>query len=260
MNDFHHANRDAQIPEGTDFLLGVLQFTARCERLTDEYLASESTQDAIRTHEHLGTLLSLLDRASSCWWGCRGGDHTAEHLVGRCCSYGMGAFGLARSGFYDESIALARTIGEITNLAVLFATDATVLPEWQTADDRTRRDKYSPVAVRRMLEGKNFPVPVDHYRYGQLSAKAVHLTPNIPTQMYNTDRHAKTGGYFQAVGLLFCLAEIGYPLSVLGPCAVRLCNLQGEHGESVLRAAAALSHWLRVLRNRVNAAFPGTYS
>ena len=260
MNDFQRANRDAQIPEGADFLRAVLQFTARCERSTDEYLASESTQDSIRTHEHLGTLLSLLDRASSCWWGCRGGDHTVEQLVGRCCSYGMGAFGLARSGFYDESIALARTIGEITNLAVLFATDTTVLQEWKTPDDRTRREKYSPVAVRRALEAKHFPVPVDQYRYGQLSAKAVHLIPSIPTQMYNTDCHAKTGGYFQEVGLLFCLAEIGYPFSVFGPCALRLCNLQGEHGERVHQAAEALSHSVRTLRNRVNASFPGTYS
>jgi len=114
--------------------------------------------------------------------------------------------------------------------------------------------------VRRALEGKHFPVPVNQRRYGQLSAKAVHLTPNIPTQMYNIDRHAKTGGYFQEVGLLFCLAEIGYPLSVLGPCAIQLCNLQGEHGAHVLRAAEALSHTLRVSRNRVNASFPGTYS
>src|SRR5260370_41387028 len=123
-----------------------MRFTSRCGRSTDEYFASESPDGSIRTHEHLGTLLSLLDRASSCWWGCRQGDHAAEQLVGRCCSYGLCAFRLARSGFYDESIALARTVGEITNLAVLFVTDATLLQDWRTADEKTRRDKYCPVA------------------------------------------------------------------------------------------------------------------
>jgi len=260
MNDNQYANRDANIPEGANFLHAVLRFTSQCERSTDEYLTSESPLGSISTHEHLGTLLSLLDRASSCWWGCRQGDHTTEQLVGRCCSYGLSAFKLARSGFYDESIALARTVGEITNLAVLFVTDATLLQDWRTADEKTRRAKYSPVAVRKALENTNFPVPVDQHRYGQLSAKAVHLTPNTPLQMYNTGHHSKTGGYFQEVGLLFCLSEIGYPFAVLGPCTVQLCNLSEENGAKVCQAAEALSQSLRVTRNRVNASFPGTYS
>lgn len=181
-------------------------------------------------------------------------------LVGRCCSYGLCSFKLARSGFYDESVSLARTVGEITNLAVLFLTDPIALQEWRTADERTRRDKYSPVAVRRALEAKSFPVPIDQSRYGQLSAKAVHLTPTIPPQMYNAERHPRTGGYFQEAGLCFCLAEIGYPFSVLGLCAVELCGLSEENGARVCQAADALSKSLGAVRSRVNACFPRTYS
>src|SRR6266705_1427704 len=138
MNDRRNTSLEATVPEGTEFLRGVLRFTAECERLTDDYLASESPHGSITTHQHLGTLLSLLDRASSCWWGCRQGDHVAEMLVGRCCSYGLCAFKLARSGFYDESVSLARTVGEITNLAVLFITDPSVFQEWRTVDERAR--------------------------------------------------------------------------------------------------------------------------
>lgn len=260
MNDRRNTNVDVTVPEGTDFLRGVLRFTSQCERMTDEYLAAETPKGFITTHEHLGTLLSLLDRTSSCWWGCRQGDHAAEMLVGRCCSYGLCAFKLARSGFYDESVSLARSVGEITNLAVLFITDPSALREWRTVDERTRREKYRPVAVRRALEAKSFPVPVNQSRYGQLSAKAVHLTPTIPPQMYNTERHAKIGGYFQETGLCFCLAEIGYPFSVLGLCAVELCGLSEEHGAKVCRAADALSNSLAAVRSRVNTSFPGTYS
>jgi hypothetical protein len=260
MNDRRNTNRDASIPEGTEFLRGVLRITSQCERLTDEYLALESPQGSINAHEHLGTLLSLLDRASSCWWGCRQGDHAAEMLVGRCCSYGLCAFKLARSGFYDESVSLARTVGEITNLAMLFLAEPSALQDWRTVDERTRRDRYCPVAVRRALESRSLPVPINQSRYGQLSAKAVHLTPTIPPQMYNAERHSKTGGYFQEAGLCFCLAEIGYPFTVLGLCAVELCGLSEENGAKVCKATDALSKSLPAVRSRVNASFPGTYA
>ncbi len=260
MNHHSSSNSDEMVPEGSDFLRGVLRFTADCERLTDEYLASASPHGSVTTHLHLGTLLSLLDRASSCWWGCREGNHAAEMLVGRCCSYGLCAFKLARSGFYDESVSLVRTVGEITNLAVLFVTDPKAFQEWQTVDERTRRNKYCPVAVRRTLEEQRFPVPVNQSRYGQLSAKAVHLTPTIPPQMYNAERHPKTGGYFQEAGLSFCLAEVGYPFSVLGFCAVELCELSAENAAKVCRAADALRNSLDAVRSRVNAFFAGTYS
>lgn len=260
MNDHQNTDRDTTVPEGVSFLHAVLRYAYLCESQTDQYLASESPQGPITTHEQLGTLISLLDRASSCWWGCREGDHAAEMLVGRCCSYGLCAFKLARSGFYDESVSLSRTVGEITNLAVLFINDPGAIQEWRTADERTRRNKYCPVEVRRTLEKKNFPVPVNQLRYGQLSAKAVHLAPTIPPQMYNAERHPKPGGYFQEAGLCFCLAEIGYPFSVLGLCAVDLCHLSQENGAKVCRAAEELSKSLGTVRNRVNASFPGTYS
>jgi hypothetical protein len=259
MSDFKNADLDAAVPEGMDFIKAVLGITSKCEQLTDEYLASK-TPESIYTHEYLGTLLSLLDRASSCWWGCRKGDHVPEMLVGRSCSYGLCAFKLARSGFYDESISLARTVGENTNLALLFLTDPNTLHDWKSAEDRTRRNKYGPAAVRRALEAKNHPVPVGQSRYGQLSAKAVHLTPTIPPQMYNAERHPKTGGYFQEGGLCFCLAEIGYPVSILGLCAVELCGLSNENGEKVCRASEKLSKSLTGVRSRVNNVFPGTYS
>ena len=260
MTDHQSTDRDANIPEGADFLHAVLQFTSQCEQLTDKFLASESPHGPIQTHEYLGTLLSLLDRASSCWWGCRKGDHVGEMLVGRCCSYGLCAFKLARSGFYDESVSLSRTVGEITNLAVLFLKDPDTLRDWKSADERTRRNKYSPFEVRRAIEAKNFPVPIDHSRYGQLSAKAVHVSPNILPQMYNAERHAKTGGYFQEAGLCFCLAEIGYPLSILGLCAIELCGLADDKSARVSKATEELSQSLKVVRNRVNVSFPGSYS
>lgn len=239
--------------EGADFLRAVLDFTAKCEEQSDQCL----TRDM---NEQLGTLLSLLDRASSCWWGCRGDVHTAEHLIGRCCSYAMGAFALARSGFYDESIVLTRTLGEIANLCYLFAADSNALREWTDADDKRRRDKFSPVKVRLALEQTQRPVPIDQNRYRQLSEKATHVTPSIPPQMYNASGVSKAGGVFQEAGLFFCFAEIGHALSIVAHCAVPLCTLGRDPAERVNRAANALGAALPDARSRVNESFPGTYT
>jgi len=246
---------DARVPEGRDFLRAVRMFVSRCAANSDDYLGKHS----FPAHQYFGTVLSLLDRASSCFWGCRGGNHIAESLVGRAKSYAFGAFSLARDGFYDESVLLIRTVGEIANLSFLFASDATALADWSTANDRSRRDKYSPVKVRLALEKSTLYVPIDHSRYGQLSAKAAHVTPAILPQMYNTERHGKTGGYFQEVGLLFCLAELGYPISIVAYCAVKLCGLDGANAARLVEAADGLRDSLPELQTRISASFPNTY-
>jgi hypothetical protein len=261
----HHASVNGQtpIPEGADFLRALQRISAKCEQLTDEYLHCELTKGSLTLHEHLGALLSLLDRASSCWWGCHGGDHAAEHLFGRCCSYAGSAFRLARSGAYDESLALTRTIWEITNLAVLFVTDPTILQDWRNTDERTRKDKYCPVNVRRGLENSQLGGSVlsrEHYSF--LCAKGVHLTPTMLPQMYNTSRQPMIGGWFQEVGLCLCLSEIGYAFAFLGLSAVitpnGLLKLDDKQGTKVGEASKALMRSLPQAWERVNASFPGT--
>ncbi len=260
MSNISNNPQDENVPEGVDFLHGVIRFCSECERLTDKYLFTAKEQGSIQTHHYLGTVISLLDRASSCFWGCKGGDHKIEYIIGRCCNYGIGAFKLARAGFYDESVALARTIGETANLALLFVNDNLALQEWKIADEKTRKDKYSPFKVRLSLESKNIKVPVDKQRYKHLSEKAVHLVPTIPPQIYNSNQHPKASGYFQEVGLLFCLAEVAFPLSILGLCSTDLCDLQDVHREKIINASQALSQSLKSPRGLVNMAFPGTYS
>jgi hypothetical protein len=245
-------------PEGLEFLRAVAGFISRCEARTDEFLLA--AQDLSETSSLIGTLLSLLDRASSCYWRCRGGDHHAEQLIGRSNNYAMAALRVARSGFYDESIALIRTVGENTNLALLFSLDATALPRWRTETDRQRRDEFSPVKVRTALERLSTPLPVDQHRYAQLSSKSVHATPHIPSQMYNAERTSPAAGTFQEAGMSFCLAELGHALSALGPCAATICGLTVPNTERLVATAADLRHSLRGPRARVNATFPGTYS
>jgi hypothetical protein len=174
----------------------------------------------------------------------------------------MSAFKLARSGAYDESLALARTIWEITNIAALFVTDPTTFADWRNADERTRKDKYCPVNVRRALENSPLGLPLDRDHYAFLCAKGVHLTPTMPPQMYNTSGRPMIGGWFQEVGLCLCLAEIGHAFAFLGLCAVvtpnALLKLNDEQGGKVGEAAKALMRSLPQVWRRVNASFQGT--
>jgi hypothetical protein len=169
----------------------------------------------------------------------------------------MGAFKLARSGFYDEAVTLIRSVGENTNLAFLFFRDPAQLERWRHASHTERRRLFSPAAVRRTIESRNEPVPVDARRYGQLSEKAIHVTPGIGPQMYNIDRRAGSGGTFQELGLCFCLAELAYPLGILALAAVRLCGLESNiHAIDLANAGQALSGSVAAVRERVNTFIP----
>jgi hypothetical protein len=171
----------------------------------------------------------------------------------------MGAFKLARSGFYDESLSLIRTVGEMANLYYLFCIDPNALGEWKNADDKKRNNKYSPVKVRLALEKNNQPVPIGQERYRQLSEKAIHLHPNIPPQMYNAHRSSKAGGAYQEAGLFLCLSEIGFSFSMVGICTFIKFNLPDDATDQIYQAASNLRDSLPELRARVNATFPGTY-
>lgn len=240
------------LPEGADFIRAVLGLASRCEAESDKYTT--------KFIQEFGTVLSLMDRASSCYWGCSGGDHIAEHVVGRCCGLAMGAFSLARSGYYDESLSLARSLGEAANLGCLFATDMNVLHEWKIANDRERKKNFSPIKIRMALERMGKLVPIDENRYRQLSEKATHLVPHIPPQMYNNQRLSLAGGVFQKVGLCLCLAELGYAISIFGHSVSKLCNLDSAHTTEIDDAIEALTRSLPELRQCVNASMPGTYA
>jgi hypothetical protein len=256
MSHHWYATGGCEPPEGSRFLDAVSDFCQSAVLQSDAVLS----HDLRRMRDTFGTVISLLDQASSCYWGCGGGDHAAEYLVGRCCGYAMGAYALTRSAFYDESLSLARTIGEMANICYLFAAIPTKLDEWRTLSDDVRRKTYSPVKVRLSLEEAKLPVPVDQHRYGQLCEKATHPSPRIPPGMYNQARHPRAAGEFQPVGLAVCLHEIAFPLMIVGTCTSELLGVQDNHRKRVDGAASSLGAVLPELRLYANALFPGTYA
>jgi hypothetical protein len=194
-------------PQGLDFLKLVADQEDACEALSRERLLGLGKKAPL-CFEHLGTVLSLLDRVASCFWVCRGGDHLVEYLAGRVCSSARASLRLLLFGFFDESLSLTRSIGEVTNLLFLFSQDGTALTEWQGSTKRQRKDNFSPVKVRIRLESQAAPVLIDETRYSELCEVATHVTPQTRPQAHNPLGMPFAGSQFQEAGFIVALNEL----------------------------------------------------
>src|SRR5947208_9300520 len=97
-----HNQADESVPEGIAFFRRVQEVADACAQHTDHHLPKMG-KAAPQIFDNLGTVLSVLYRMGACFWGCRGGDHLVEYLVGRSCSSALAALSLMRIGYYDEA-------------------------------------------------------------------------------------------------------------------------------------------------------------
>lgn len=210
MNDRNQKGQplgEPKIPVGTGFLDLLRQQERTCEASFDEWLLV-SGKKAPQTMEALGTALSYLDRIASCWWGCVGGDHRQERLVGRAVSNARAALLMLRAGYYDESLGLIRQIGELANLLWLFMNSDESLLGWLNAGEQDRRRSFTAVKVREKLESLEVHVPMGQELYGKLSGVSVHANPDTSPQNHNIPAIPTMGGYFQEVGALTTLNHL----------------------------------------------------
>jgi hypothetical protein len=196
-------------PQGIDFLNLVADQEDACESHSRGRLPTLGTKAPL-CFERLGTVLSLLDGLASCFWVCRGGDHLVEYLAGRIASSARAALRLLLFGFYDESLSLTRSIGEVTNLLFLFNQDGTSLTEWQASTKTQRKERFSPFKVRIRLESLGAPVLIDEKRYGELCEVATHVTPQTKPQVHNPLGMPFIGSQFQEAGLIVALNELAF--------------------------------------------------
>lgn len=204
-----------EVPEGRDFLSLIRDQESRCGSRFDDWISAAGAK-APETFEALGTAMSYLDRIASCWWGCEGGNHSSERLVGRATSNARAALQLLRTGYYDEALGLVRQIGEAANLVALFVQRDDLYAQWQSATDKARRNRFGPGAVRNLLDKHPLPMPMEQDVYGLLSGRAVHPTPAAVPQGHNVLGVPTMGAYFQEAGALVAMNElagrIGYLL------------------------------------------------
>jgi hypothetical protein len=206
---------DTAVPEGLDFINLVARQERTCEEET-RTLGASLGEKAPKCLIALGTALSLIDRLASCWWGCAGGDHVVEYLVGRSVASARGSLRLSFGGYYDESLGLTRSVGEIANLLALFAADTSTLTTWRAASRRQRRNDFGPAAARRRLMVLGAPHPISKERYAALCELATHVTPETRPQAHNPLQMPIVGAHFQRTGYMLALNELAIPVAFVG--------------------------------------------
>jgi hypothetical protein len=171
--------------------------------------------------EFIGVCLNVLYQAATCHRGCHGGAHVFESLSGRAYNLAAAAIHLSKIGFYDEALNLVRGVGEIANLVLLCGFDPEALKEWLATDDKTRRNKFSPAAVRKLLsKSVNLPLIADEDWYSSMCEKYTHVSPKTKPNFHNVERPI-CGGLFQEKGLDEVLGRLA---AVLGHLSLGICR------------------------------------
>jgi hypothetical protein len=230
---------EASVPEGLSYLKLAWKQEDFCEEATDQQIPQMGIK-APQCLENIGTVLSLLERLATCFWGCGGGDHVTEYLSGRTCSLARSGLRLIKFGFYDESLLMSRSIGEIANLLFLFVNDYSSFDDWKIVSEQQRKKNYSPIQVRLKLEALKLPIPIDQQRYSRLSEMTAHVTPQTKPQNHNLIAKPTLGGYLQQTGVLLALNELAGSLGVAAACAGKLSKLNEAYKERIREESVKL--------------------
>jgi hypothetical protein len=143
-------------------------------------------------------------------------------------------------GFYDESLMLIRSVGEIANLLSLFSERRELFDRWKTLAERPRRQEFSPAEVRRQLENIGTPIRVSTSAYGELSSRAVHVNPGTSPQNFDALGRARGAAFFQDAGLLVCLNELALSLTFVSYAVSQLSHLEKRYKERLLKTGRDL--------------------
>ncbi len=229
---------------GGKILEGIARLETDCAAATMEAMPNLGAK-APQCYEALGIALGLLDGAASCVWGCAGGDHCLEYLIGCATSSVSSAMCLAKSGYYDQSLSSTRSLCETANLLALFDTDKVKLAEWKSVDEGTRKKMFSPVKVRLALEARNAPLPVTEGRYGRFSTLSIHASPlSKPQAHHNLIGQPFSFPVFQEAGFLLALNEIALPAAFIVLYAGKLLHMKDEIREVYRDVALAMGECL----------------
>jgi len=227
---------ESEVPEGLNFI----EYTTKAAEFVRER-QPPPTESIRGTLTQMGTLLSLLDRLSSCWWGCTGGNHVLHYLVVRGCSNTVAGIQLTNLAFYDEALALARNVAEVGNLLWLFAVDNNSIDRWVKADRRERLRTFSPRAVRDAIEKCGAPLPIGQDTYSELSEMATHVTPEINPQTHKAGERPKTGGIlYDANAAERAIEHLALGLAVVGSGGCRVVPSPKEQFDRINKETIAL--------------------
>ena len=200
----HRHKQLTDIPSGIDHINMLAQLSAH-----NRQISQTKMDEHVGNLRVFGTALSILYRISTCSEGCMGGPHIIEALLGRVYNLGCSAYILACRGFYDESLNLVRSMGEISNLVALFSAKQGAYQEWVVADEKTRWDRFRPGKVREALAGfDNVWTYADRDWYSRFCRDFTHINPEVRPNAHNSHGMVYAGGFVQEDGLKTAINEL----------------------------------------------------
>ena len=177
---------------------------AMCEGVFSTCVSEQRAERVLGT---LGELLWWLDGIASCRWGCRGGNHEEEHLLGRISANASASLLLVRRGYIDPASGVFRQLAETRNLLDLFTHSRKDHQEWLSSDERSRKDRYNAFNVRLKLERLDVDPVMGEDAYQVLSKYGAHPGPGAEPRPHDSPEEPTVGtAYRPAVGLSFTVA------------------------------------------------------
>lgn len=222
------------------------EIEARTESLCREGQLGRRASDIY--HKLDGALL-LLAQLASCRWGCRGGDHMKENLVRRLINYSLASIRLAKLGFYDESLAILRSLAELANLIELFTIRGQTLSEWLKLSPKERWKAFGPNSVVERIRKTRNPAIVDRETYHKLCALGVHVSPASAKVSHQFDGSVHVGGAFSVPAFLLIINELSIVLGAFLKLSGHFFGLKQPTVEMLTKAGAELegaaTSWVR---------------
>jgi len=182
-------------PKGTEYINWIFSKDDLKENLTFNKFEKDKENNPLQTYSVVGDLLSVTYKLSVCDFGCRGGDHRIEYIIGKAYNTAVASLKLLRLGFYDESLSLIRSISEITNLLCLFRIEPNSYKDWVEATEQERIRNFGPAKIRKKIISVAAQPPVDKEYYSKLCEIGVHVNPETRPAGYNKHKLALVGGF-----------------------------------------------------------------
>ena len=184
-----------EIPPGLSHIALISRINAANRKESDAFLRGQESDLRV-----LGSSLSALYLAATCQRKCWGGDHILEALAARIYNLASASYSLISVGYYDESLSLVRSIGEIANLLSLSVHDKPKFVEWIKSSKQERIAKFGPAKVRKLL-AKSGNVLMDDQWYSDLCESYTHVTPFTRPNSFNEENRSIVGGIVQQKGI-----------------------------------------------------------
>lgn len=196
-----------ELPVGLQFLKDL--FELELENKSQHFKLLEQKTNLVYL-DSIGFCMIILYRYSTCYYGCKQGKHILENYSGRSYNLIRSSLLLIESGFYDESLNLIRSLGEIGNTIHLFNLKPNIMKDWFKLDGNKHYSKFKPSSVRKQIElaESGSPIPMSKEKYSELSSLSTHLSPQTTSNVHSEDGIPRVGGLPQSNGLDNALSEL----------------------------------------------------